>query len=201
MKITSCAFERSAFREQDEPTPPGPALIFLGRSNVGKSSLINRLLGVKGLARTSSTPGRTQSVNFYRVNDALRFVDLPGYGYARVPKEVREAWRPMVDGFLERWHDSIVLALLVVDSRHEPTALDRTMRDWIEDREIPCLVTVTKSDKLSGNGRAKALQTMKKKMKAATAVSEPILTSAENGMGMREVWRHIDQAIATSGQG
>jgi len=201
MKITSCAFERSAFKEQDEPTPPGPALIFLGRSNVGKSSLINRLLGVKGLARTSSTPGRTQSVNFYRVNEALWFVDLPGYGYARVPKEVREAWRPMVDGFLERWRESIVLALLVVDSRHEPTALDRVMRDWIEEREIACLVTVTKSDKLSGNGRAKALRTMKKKMQAATAVSEPVLTSAENNMGVREVWRSIDRAIAASEQG
>ena len=87
MKITSCRFEVAAYRPSDEPRAVGPDLVFLGRSNVGKSSLINRLLGVKGLARTSSRPGRTQSVNFYRVNEACNFVDLPGYGYARVARK------------------------------------------------------------------------------------------------------------------
>jgi GTP-binding protein len=86
LKIHSCRFECSARRSEDEPTAPGPGAVFLGRSNVGKSSLINRLLGSKDLARTSSTPGRTRSVNFYRINDWFRFIDLPGYGYAKVSK-------------------------------------------------------------------------------------------------------------------
>ena len=184
----------SAFRAEDEPRTPGPYVVFLGRSNVGKSSLINRLLGEKGLVRTSSRPGRTQSVNFYRINDAFHFVDLPGYGYAKVPEAVRRSWGPMIEGFLERRRERIVLAVLIVDARHRPGELDGTMRDWLEIKEIPYLVTATKSDKLSGNGRARALRDLKPF--GRSDLSAPILVSAETGLGTRELWRHLDQALA-----
>jgi len=97
LRITSTRFERAASDSSGEPQAQGPDVVFFGRSNVGKSSLINKLLGTKGLARTSSQPGRTQTVNFYRVNDALFFVDLPGYGWAKVPESVRQSWKPMVE--------------------------------------------------------------------------------------------------------
>src|SRR5512139_2140478 len=133
-----------------------PEVVFLGRSNVGKSTLINRLLGVRGLARTSSTPGRTQTVNFYRVNGSHYFVDLPGYGYARAPKAIREQWGPMVEGFLERRRRAVAAAVVLVDARHAPSELDATMLRWLVDRDIPSVVVGVKADKLSGNARPKA---------------------------------------------
>jgi len=199
LKITSSRFEIAAYRSQDEPRALGPDVVFLGRSNVGKSSLINRLLGVRGLARTSSQPGRTQSVNFYRVNERFNFVDLPGYGYAKVPEAVRRGWGPMVEGFLERRRERIALALLVVDARHEPRELDRTMRDWLEAKGIPHLVAATKADKLSGNGRARAERVMAEGL-AGSAVGRPVLASAQSGLGMGAIWRHLDRALATGGE-
>lgn len=193
MKIGSCRFELSAFAAGDEPQGQGPHVAFLGRSNVGKSSWINRLLGRPGLARTSSTPGRTQSVNFYRVNDAVWFVDLPGYGYAKVPEKIRRAWGPMVEGYLERRRERIAMGILLVDARHEPTEMDLLMKSWLEDREVPHLVVATKSDKLSGNGRAKAATVLKRAFPDEAA--GPVMVSAETGLGVAEVWRHLDAAL------
>jgi GTP-binding protein len=195
LRITSSKFVQAAYRPEDEPNAPGPDVIFLGRSNVGKSSLINRLLGTRGLARTSSTPGRTQSVNFYRINDALYFVDLPGYGYARVPQEVRRSWGPMIEGFLERRKARIALAVMIVDARHEPTELDMTMRQWLEESGIRYLAVATKSDKLSGNGRARALRALKERFGDRGLAVQPVLVSAKTGLGIREVWRHLDEAL------
>ena len=169
--------------------------MFLGRSNVGKSSLINKLVGAKGLARTSSQPGRTQSVNFYRINDCYQFVDLPGYGYAKVPQAVRRAWKPMVEGFLERRRDWIALALLVLDARRRPTELDLAMRDWLVAGEIPYVSVATKADKLSGNGQARARKLLQEVFDDPNSVV-PILVSAQTGLGIREVWRQIDSAFA-----
>ena len=164
---------------------------------MGKSSLINRLLGTKGLARTSSQPGRTQSVNFYRVNDACYFVDLPGYGYAKVPERVRKSWGPMVESFLERRRERIALALVLVDARHAPTGLDRTMRDWLEAKSIRYLVVVTKADKLSGNQRALATR-MFNKVFGGESRTAPVLVSPSSGLGIREIWRHLDQALGAA---
>src|SRR5215210_2722018 len=119
MKITSAEFVKSSFTEQDWPQAGLPEVAFLGRSNVGKSSLINSLLGVKGLARTSSTPGRTQALNFFLINRKFRFVDLPGFGYARVPKAIRASWGDMVSSYLAK-RSQLVLSIHIVDSRHEP---------------------------------------------------------------------------------
>jgi len=195
MKITSCRFEISAFRPQDEPKSHDPEVVFLGRSNVGKSSLINQLLGTKKLARTSSTPGRTQSVNFYRVNESFRFVDLPGYGYARVPESVRKNWGPMIEGALERRRDRIVLAVCIVDARHEPSRLDRVMQEWLIAKEIPYLVAATKADKLSGNARTKAQHALAASH-ASGPVVPPMLLSSQTGMGIRPLWKVLDRALS-----
>jgi len=169
--------------------------VFLGRSNVGKSSLINGLLGVKGLARTSNTPGRTQTVNFYRVNRVHFFVDLPGYGYARAPKIIREQWGPMVEGFLERRREAIALAIVLVDARHEPSDLDRTMLAWLVDRDIPRIVVGVKADKLSGNDRSKSERALRLAFATAEGGVAPFLTSAVTGYGIGELWRHVDEAL------
>ncbi|HEX6852043.1 MAG TPA: ribosome biogenesis GTP-binding protein YihA/YsxC [Candidatus Polarisedimenticolaceae bacterium] len=193
MKIESCRFECSAFAAKDEPKAPGPHVAFLGRSNVGKSSWINRLLGKQGLARTSSTPGRTQSVNFYRINDAVWFVDLPGYGYAKVPERVRREWGPMVEGYLERHREHLAIGILLVDARHEATDMDKMMKTWLEDRDVPHLVVATKADKLSGNERAKSAAALKRAFPDET--EGPVMVSAETGLGVAEVWRHLDAAL------
>src|SRR5205085_7220896 len=121
---------------------------FMGRSNVGKSSLINSLLGAKGLAKTSSTPGRTQLINFFLINEAFRFVDLPGYGYARVPGAVKREWGPMIEKYLAS-RPNLVLSILITDSRHEPSKLDLLMRDWLTEQAQPFVIVATKADKLS----------------------------------------------------
>ena len=142
------------------------------------------MLGTSKLARTSSTPGRTQSVNFYRVNESFRFVDLPGYGYARVPESVRKAWRPMIEGALERRRDRIVLAVHVVDARHDPTRLDQVMQEWLKAKEIPNIVTATKADKLSGNGRARAVRDLEARF-ASGPLIPPLLVSSKTSLGIR----------------
>jgi GTP-binding protein len=195
LKITSSRFERAAFRPADEPQAPGPDVVFLGRSNVGKSSLINRMLGAKNLARTSSRPGRTQSVNFYRINESLYFVDLPGYGWARVPETVRRSWKPMVEACLQRRRQRMALALLVVDSRHAATELDLVMREWLETKEIPYVVAATKSDKLSASERARSERAMLDGFGAGGVAERPLLVSVRSGSGIRELWRHVDAAL------
>ena len=195
MKIESCRFERSAFKAEQAPTDAGPDVVFFGRSNVGKSSLINRLLGVKGLARTSSTPGRTQSVNLYRINERMWFVDLPGYGFAKVHEAVKRAWSGLIEGFLDRRSSRIALGILIVDARHDPTALDKTMYSWLTERELPFIVVGTKADKLSGNGKAKARRTIERTF-PDNPYGKPLLVSAQDGTGVKELWRHLDTSLA-----
>ena len=196
MKIEDARFERAAARAEDEPRPDAGDVVFLGRSNVGKSSLINGLLGEKGLARTSSTPGRTQTVNFYRVNRRHFFVDLPGYGYARAPAAVRDRWGPMIEGFLGRRREAIALAIVLVDARHPVTDLDRTMLGWLVDRDIPALVVGVKADKLSGNDRAKAERELRAALPTEAGGVPPFLVSAHTGSGLAALWKHLDAALA-----
>ena len=190
MKISSAKFIKSAFAEADWPRAPLPEVAFLGRSNVGKSSLINSLLGVKGLARTSSTPGRTQAINFFLINDRFHFVDLPGYGYARVPKNMRAAWGEMAANYLAK-RIELVLSIQIVDSRHEPTTLDLQLQEWLQHHEKPRMIIATKSDKLSQNELRKNLE----RTRRALGVEQVVAYSAITGRGRDQVWRVIEEAL------
>jgi GTP-binding protein len=191
MKITSAEFIKSAFDEPDWPRDERPEIAFLGRSNVGKSSLINSLLGVKGLARTSSTPGRTQSLNFFLINNRFRFVDLPGYGYARVPKSIRASWGDMATNYLAK-RGQLMLSIQIVDSRHEPTILDLQLNEWLAAHAKPRIVVATKSDKLSKNELRKNFERVKKTLDAGQIIAY----SATTGLGREEVWRAIEEAMS-----
>lgn len=159
MKIRSVEFVRSV-ADPGGPVPGGlPQVAFSGRSNVGKSSLINRLLHrhKSKIARVSTRPGKTRALNFYRVNDRFYLVDLPGYGYAEVPDEVRESWRRLIEGYLER-ERRLRGVVHLVDARHDPTSLDRQMVRYLADMGLPTLVVLTKVDKLKRSQRAGVVQ-------------------------------------------
>jgi GTP-binding protein len=148
------AFLRAAGRASDLPPPGPPEIAFAGRSNVGKSSAINALVGRKALARTSKTPGRTQTINFYALADSARLVDLPGYGYARVPQALRMQWRELVGAYL-RSAQTLVGIVLLMDARHPLTPLDRQLIDWLGDARL--LVLLAKADKLSRRAQQEVL--------------------------------------------
>lgn len=190
MRITSATFEKSAFKEPDWPRDKKPEIAFLGRSNVGKSSLMNSLLGVRGLARTSSTPGRTQAVNFCLINDKFRFVDLPGYGYARAPKSVKEQWNTAATDYLAH-REPLVLSIHLIDARHEPTASDLQLNAWLEHNEKPHVIVATKSDKLSNNELSRTLR----RAKEILGTPEVLTYSSVTGRGRDDIWRAIDNAL------
>ncbi len=190
MKVTSTEFIKSAFREEDWPVDTRPEIAFLGRSNVGKSSLINSLLATRGLARTSSTPGRTQSLNFFLISERLWFVDLPGFGYAKVPKNIKSTWGEMATSYLAK-RSQLVLSIQIVDSRHEPTKLDLQLHDWLQHNDKPLLTVATKSDKLSNNELRKSLERIARALKDDSVVAY----SAKTGRGRDEIWRAITNAI------
>jgi len=191
MKITSTEFLKSSFQVSDWPSGALPEIAFMGRSNVGKSSLINSLLSVRGLARTSSTPGRTQSLNFFLINERFRFVDLPGFGYARVPKAIKSTWGEMVTSYLAK-REQLVLSIHIVDSRHEPTKLDLQLHEWLEHSARPRLIVATKSDKLSNNELKESLG----RVKRVFSKDRVVAYSAKTGRGGSEVWRAIESAVA-----
>jgi GTP-binding protein len=195
MKITSAEFLKSAFNEGDWPAEAKPEIAFMGRSNVGKSSLINSLLGVRGLARTSSTPGRTQSLNFFSINNRFHFVDLPGFGYARVPKELRSSWGEMVTTYLAK-REQLVLSIHIVDSRHEPTKLDLQLHEWLEHSAKPRLIVATKSDKLSNNELKESLG----RVKRVFTKDRVVVFSAKDGRGRGELWQTIEAAVGDFNQ-
>ena len=191
MKVTSATFVKSATSPEHYPRDGRPEIAFMGRSNVGKSSLINSLLGVRGLARTSSTPGRTQLINFFLINEAFHFVDLPGYGYARVPRDVKKHWGPMVEKYLAT-RPGLVLSIVITDSRHEPTELDLRMKQWLEAGGKPFIIVATKADKLSSN----RLRASLKRASAILDTSELVAYSAVTHSGANRIWKEITTRIA-----
>jgi GTP-binding protein len=190
MKVTSTQFIKSAFKEDDWPIDTRPEIAFLGRSNVGKSSLINSLLATRGLARTSSTPGRTQSLNFFLISERFWFVDLPGFGYAKVPKNIKSTWGEMATSYLAK-RSQLVLSIQIVDSRHEPTKLDLQLHEWLQHNEKPLLTVATKSDKLSNNELRKNLERIARMLNDDSVVAY----SAKTGRGRDEIWRAITNAM------
>ena len=193
MKVVNAEFLKSAFKEDDWPRDLLPEIAFLGRSNVGKSSLINSLLSVHGLARTSSTPGRTQSLNFFQINDKLRFVDFPGFGYARVPKQIKSTWAEMATSYLAK-RRQLVLSIHIVDSRHEPTKQDLQLHEWLDESNRPLLTVATKSDKLSNNELRKNLEHIARVLNDDSVMAY----SAKSGRGREELWRAIRNAIESA---
>ncbi len=190
MKITSARFHASVYQLDALPRDGKPEIVFLGRSNVGKSSAINSLLRVRNLARTSSTPGRTRGIHFYAINERFYFVDLPGYGYAEVPESVRRTWKTLIEGYLAD-RPQICLSLLIVDARHEPMPGDLQMRDWLTFYERPYLVLLTKADKLS---RSEVLRSAERAARFFPEV-RIIPYSARTGLGREDVWREIENAL------
>ncbi len=190
MKITSAEFVKSAFNESHWTTDNLPEIAFLGRSNVGKSSLLNSLLQRKGLARTSNTPGRTQSINFFLINEAFYFVDLPGYGYAKVSKAMRSDWGKMAEEYLAA-RAPLVLSIQLVDSRHKPTELDRQLHEWLGFHRKNHIIVATKADKLSNNKLNKSMQ----EIETALPESKIIAYSATTGKGRDELWQEIQKAF------
>ena len=163
MKINKAEIEKVAVEEKQYPDTNVKEFAFAGRSNVGKSSFINAMLNRKNLARTSSTPGKTRTINFYRVNDDLRLVDLPGYGYAKVAKSEKEKWAGIINRYLEN-RENLVETILLVDIRHEPTALDKQMYDYIIESGFSGIVIATKKDKIKKSQVDKHISRIAKKL-------------------------------------
>ena len=193
MKIRSAEFVLSATEPVHYPSAVLPEIAFAGRSNVGKSSLINALMNRKKLARTSNSPGRTQEINFFCVNGRLTFVDLPGYGYAKVPETLRKQWGPMVETYL-RGRQTLRLVVLILDVRREPSAEDRQLMDWLQFYRLPRLVVLTKIDKVSRNVLADRSRLITEKIGAPPA-EPPIPFSVKTGAGRGLLWRKILEAV------
>lgn len=195
MKIVSAEFVKSSTRLENCPDRGHPEVALAGRSNVGKSSLLNKLANRKKLARISNTPGRTQTLNFYIINDVFYLVDLPGYGYARVPEKVRAKWGPMIEGYLSK-RETLRGVILIVDIRHKPTARDVQMCQWLRFYGLPYAVVATKADKVSRGKLQKNLSVIRKNLEL---VREDILVpfSARTGAGREEVWDVIEKWTQT----
>ncbi|RJG20531.1 ribosome biogenesis GTP-binding protein YihA/YsxC [Paenibacillus thiaminolyticus] len=186
MKITNAEFIISAVGPAQYPDDGFPEIGLAGRSNVGKSSLINKLIMRKNLARTSSQPGKTQQLNYYRINDSMYFVDVPGYGYAKVSKVQRAAWGKMIEAYF-RERDALRLVLLVVDLRHPPTEDDYMMHQWLTHYEVPVAVVATKADKVPKSRWPKHLKQVRTTL-GLDADTPLVLFSAETGQGREELW-------------
>ncbi|MBT2754558.1 ribosome biogenesis GTP-binding protein YihA/YsxC [Mesobacillus foraminis] len=186
MKVTNAEIVISAVRPSQYPEGALPEFALAGRSNVGKSSFINKMLNRKSLARTSSKPGKTQTLNFYLINEILHFVDVPGYGYAKVSKKEREAWGKMIETYITT-REQLKAVLLIVDLRHPPTADDKMMYDFLKHYEIPVIVIATKADKIPKSKWQKHL-----KITRETLDFDPedaiVLFSSETGEGKDKAW-------------
>ena len=199
MIVTSYEHIRTITGTSGLPRDPYPQIAFMGRSNVGKSSLINRLLGARGLARTSKTPGRTRAIQVFRINGRYDFVDLPGYGYARVPRPMREEWQGLIENYLEG-PSRPDLAVVLVDSRRETSELDLELLTWLRSRGIPARVVLTKIDKLPRARREPAVVRIAAGL-GLDPGAPPIQASVVTGDGFQALWRVLDEALAGSRRG
>jgi GTP-binding protein len=192
MKIKQTEFVISAVGPNQYPEDGLPEVALAGRSNVGKSSLINKMLLRRNLARTSQQPGKTQTLNYYKINGELFFVDFPGYGYARVSKSEREAWGKMIERYL-RGREPLKLVLQLVDLRHPPSAEDQRMYEWLSHYEIPMTVVATKADKVSRSQWPKHMKIIRQSLGMPGHVPL-VLFSSETGQGRDELWSMIMQS-------
>lgn len=193
MKITKAEFIISAASQKQYPNERVPEIALAGRSNVGKSSFINRMIGRKNLARTSQKPGKTQTLNFYKLNESFHFVDVPGYGYAKVSKRERDRWGHMMEEYFSE-RVQLQAVMLIIDIRHKPTKDDQMMYDYLKYYELPVIVIATKADKIS---RSKEQQYLKRTFETLEMAKEDslILFSAETGKGKEKTWNVIRSYI------
>lgn len=187
MKVSSAEFLKSVYNLDDLPKSEKPEIAFSGRSNVGKSTLINTLLNRKGIAKTSSTPGRTRALNFIDVNNSCFFVDLPGYGYANVPLSVKEQWGHLIEEYLKD-RPQLRLIILIIDSRRNPREEEARFAEWLNMHGISLMVVLTKVDKLKKNMRLKSLNAWQKFL----SIDKITPFSAMTGEGKDKIWRIID---------
>lgn len=193
MKVHNVEMVISAVRPDQYPEDGLPEFALAGRSNVGKSSFINRMIGRKALARISSKPGKTQTLNFYKIEEQLFFVDVPGYGYAKVSKTEREAWGKMIERYFTG-RQELKAVVQIIDLRHPPTADDRMMYDFLKHYNIPCIVIATKADKIPKGKWDKHKKIVKETLEMEK--NDPLIVfSSETGLGFEEAWRTIENRM------
>lgn len=189
MKIINAEFIISAVSPAQYPEDALPEIALAGRSNVGKSSLINKMINRKNLARTSSQPGKTQTLNYYRINDILYFVDLPGYGYAKVSRTKRAEWGKFIEGYLTH-REPLKLLMHLIDLRHPPSSDDIAMYEWAKHIGLTVCVVTTKADKVPKGRWQKHVKIIKEDL-GFDPQDKLIVFSSETGMGRDELWAHI----------
>ena len=194
MKVNNVEMVISAVKPDQYPDDGLPEFALAGRSNVGKSSFINKMINRKSLARTSSKPGKTQTLNFYKIEDMLYFVDVPGYGFAKVSKREREAWGQMIETYLTT-RKNLRAVMLIVDLRHPPTEDDVLMYDFLKYYEIPCVVIATKADKIPKGKWSKHSKITKEKLNMIPQ-DELIIFSSETGEGKETAWKVLTKRFA-----
>ena len=198
MKIISAEFVTGAVSAKQYPGSQYPEFAFAGRSNVGKSSLINSVLNRKGLVKTSATPGKTQMINFFRINGEIMFADLPGYGFAKVPQAVKNRWKHMIEQYL-LGRENLVCVVMIVDIRRTPTELDIELKRWLSASGIDSIFVATKLDKISRNERASRLRTLHDVFMEGSP--EPVIAySSKTHAGRLELWKAILKKIEAKNQ-
>lgn len=195
MKINTLEFIKSAVWPPQYPPATMPEIAFVGRSNVGKSSLINTLVGRKNLAKTSNTPGRTQLINFFAINKIISFVDLPGYGFAKVAQSVKKDWGDMIEAYLGE-RQSLALVVFILDIRRDPSVEDLSLRDWLMHYNIPYVYILTKADKLSNNQAIAQTRRIEKAMRLSLE-NKFIVFSARTQKGKSDIWQFIEGHLST----
>jgi GTP-binding protein len=199
MKIESAEFAIGITDLRQLPRDGVREVAFLGRSNVGKSSLINKLCGRKALARTSADPGKTRELNYYLINRTFYFVDLPGYGYARVPEQIRSSWGKTIEQYL-KGRSQLALVVQLMDARHEPSELDLMMVGWLDYYEIPFVIALTKADKLPASKMPRYVETARQQFLRFRHCLGVIPFSAVSGIGKQDVVRLISEKVHTNGE-
>lgn len=193
MQVKQCALKYIGTNFSHYPMDGKPEIAFAGKSNVGKSTLINAILGRRALARTSSQPGKTRTINFYDVNDIMYVVDLPGYGYAKAPKTEIAKWGEMIEDYLER-REELRAIILLIDIRHEPGKNDIMMYDWLKHYGYDIIIAATKSDKINRSQIQKQLSLIKKTLKLQPG-DVLIPFSGEKKTGVEELWTEIEKFL------
>ena len=193
MEVRNVSLEAVAVSKNQYPESGLPEVSFVGRSNVGKSSLINTMINRKALARTSKAPGKTRTINFYNVENLLYFVDLPGYGYAKISRSESEKWGAMIEGYLKN-REQLKAIMMLVDIRHEPSANDKMMYEWLKHYEFPVVIVATKVDKIGKTKRDKYYSVIRK---ALGLKQEDLLIgfSSETKDGKEKLWATIEEML------